>query len=261
MFEKVNYSEVFSLKGSVVYIIGGKGLIGKEITKAISSNNANTIVLDIENDNSNGLDNIVNLNFDCSKLEDIENNFKSIIEDFGCPDIYINCSYPRTEDWSKNTFSDISLQSFRQNIEMHLNSYAWLAKLVADAMVKNKIEGSIIQLGSIYGILGQDLTIYEGTEMKENMPYSIIKGGITNLTRQMASFYGKNGIRVNTVSPGGVYDGTQPQKFVKQYSNKVPLGRLADPSEIASAVLFLASEASSYITGTNLIVDGGWSII
>ena len=97
--------------------------------------------------------------------------------------------------------------------------------------------------------------------MKENMPYSIIKGGITNLTRQMASYYGRHGIRINTIAPGGGADLTQNQTFVKRYSKKVPLGRLGEASEIASAALFLASAASSYITGTTLVVDGGWSIV
>ena len=261
MSKKINYSDILSLKQSIVYIVGGKGLIGKEITRAISSNDAKTIVLDINNKGSKQFGNIININFDSSNLEDIEDKFNSIIKEFGCPDVYINCSYPKTSDWRKNTFSDVSLKSYRQNIEIHLNSYSWLARLAAEAMVRSCVEGSIVQLGSIYGILGQDLTVYEGTKMKENISYSIIKGGITNLTRQMASYYGKKGIRVNTVSPGGVYDVSQSKKFIKQYSNKVPLGRLADPSEIASAVLFLASNASSYITGSNLIIDGGWSII
>ena len=91
-----------------------------------------------------------------------------------------------------------------KNIEIHMNSYAWLAKIVAEKMIKNKIKGSIINLNSIYGLLGQDLSIYEKTSMKENMPYSMIKGGLVNLTRQMASYYGKFGIRINGVCSGGL---------------------------------------------------------
>jgi NAD(P)-dependent dehydrogenase (short-subunit alcohol dehydrogenase family) len=154
-----------------------------------------------------------------------------------------------------------------KNILMHLNSYAWFARLIAEKMKKDKIKGSIIQLGSIYGLLGQDLSIYKNTTMNENMTYSIIKGGITNLTKQMASYYGKSGIRINTLCPGGLLGHVQgssqlqEKSFIKNYSKKVPIGRLGLPTEIAFPALFLASEASSYITGTTLIVDGGWTSI
>ena len=97
--------------------------------------------------------------------------------------------------------------------------------------------------------------------MQENMTYSIIKGGIVNLTKQMASYYGKTGIRVNALCPGGVIDEGQNKKFVENYTKKVPLKRLAQPEEIANAALFLASDASSYITGISLLVDGGWTSI
>ena len=149
-------------------------------------------------------------------------------------------------------------------MDIHLNSYAWLGRLAAEAMVKKGNDGSIIQLGSTYGIVGQDLTIYQGTDMHENMTYAAIKGGITNLTRQMAAYYGKFNIRVNTLCPGGLKGhiagkrDKQNPVFVKQYSKKTPLNRLGLPEEIASTALFLASDASSYITGSTFMVDGGW---
>jgi NAD(P)-dependent dehydrogenase (short-subunit alcohol dehydrogenase family) len=134
-------------------------------------------------------------------------------------------------------------------------------------MIKNENGGSIIQLGSIYGILGQDLTVYESTEMHENMTYAAIKGGITNLTRLMASYYGQFNIRVNTLVPGGLSghvagkNDIQNPVFVKQYSQKTPLKRLGRAEEIASAALFLAADAASYVTGTTLMVDGGWTAV
>ena len=161
----------------------------------------------------------------------------------------------------------MTLKSFRENVDIHMNSYAWLARLAAESMIKNENGGSIIQLGSIYGILGQDLTVYEGTEMHENMTYAAIKGGITNLTRQMASYYGQFEIRVNNLSPGGLLghvagkSDTQNPNFVKQYSKKTPIRRLGKAEEVASTALFLASEASSYITGATIMVDGGWTAI
>src|SRR5690606_18470471 len=102
--------------------------------------------------------------------------------------------------------------------------------------------------------------IYEGTDLNPPAAYSAIKGGITNFTRFLASKYGKNGIRVNTVSPGGIFD-NQPIKFVKAYEKKVPLKRMGNPDDIAPSVSFLLSNQSNYITGHNLIIDGGWTSI
>ena len=122
-------------------------------------------------------------------------------------------------------------------------------------------------MGSIYGIQAQDKTVYEGTKMKENMTYSVIKGGLTNFTRQMASFYGEFNLRINTLVPGSLEghvagrSSEQDIKFINNFSKRVPLRRLGKPSEVASVAAFLASDASAYITGATILVDGGWSII
>ena len=104
-----------------------------------------------------------------------------------------------------NNFEDITLSSFGKNMDLHLSSYAWLSNIVAKKMAEAK-KGSIILLSSIYGLRGQDMSIYEGTEMKENMSYSIIKGVISNLVKQMAFYFGKYGVRINAVCPGGFED-------------------------------------------------------
>ena len=205
--------------------------------------------------------------FDCTKKSNIKKNLQSIFKNRNFPETLINCSYPRTKDWDQCSFDKINLKRMTKNIEIHMNSYAWLSKIVADKMVKNKIKGSIINLNSIYGLLGQDLNIYYKTQMKENMPYSMIKGGLVNLTRQMASYYGRYGIRINSICSGGLKGHVagklryQQKQFVKNYENKVPLKRLGDPDEVANVITFIASDASSYITGSNILVDGGWTTI
>ena len=205
--------------------------------------------------------------FDCSNLKNLEKNFIKILKKNGCPDIFINCSYPKTDDWKDCSFDEITLKRMSKNIAINMNSYAWLSRLVAQKMIKDKIKGSIINMNSIYGLLGQDLSIYDKTSMKESMPYSIIKGGLTNLTRQMASYYGRFGIRVNSICSGGLKghvpgaSNFQEKQFIKNYEKKVPLKRLGLPEEIANVITFVASDASSYITGSNIVVDGGWTII
>ena len=134
-------------------------------------------------------------------------------------------------------------------------------------MKREKVNGSIIMLSSIYGVIGQNPEIYKNTSMKENMNYSIIKGGINNLTKQLAAYYGSSGIRVNSICSGGIIGHIkglkkkQDKTFLKNYSKNCPLKRLGRPDEVASSVLFLASNASSYITGTSFLVDGGWTAI
>ena len=268
-----NYIQKFQLDGKIAYVVGGAGHIGKEVVKAFASAGAEIIILDKKNDKNlikevNDNNCVANfIEFDCCDLSLMEIRLKEVIDQYCTPDIFINCSYPRTKDWGENNFSNINLESFKKNIDYHLNSFSWLAKIVADEMVKNKIKGNIIQLGSIYGIIGQNLELYHGTKMSENMTYSVIKGGITNLTRQLASYYGQFNIRVNTLSPGGLEgmdsgkEAKQDETFKKRYSSKTPLNRLGTATEVASVALFLASDASSYISGANLIVDGGYSII
>ena len=164
-------------------------MIGSKIAKNILSIGGNVLILDIKKNKD--LKNIKYIKFNCEKLNSSEKIIKKIIKEYGCPDVFINCSYPRTKDWNQCSFKKINLKRMSKNIEIHMNSFAWISKIMADEMVKRKVKGSIVNLNSIYGLLGQDLNIYEKTSMTENMPYSIIKGGINNLTRQMASFYGQ----------------------------------------------------------------------
>ena len=270
-----NYLNKFSLKNKTAFVVGGLGLIGAEISRALISAGAKVVMLDINEDKGKALENenqdksnrLIFRTFDCSVVDQLDNNFSILIDEYGCMDIFINCSYPRTKDWGNSSFKDIKLETFQKNIVIHMNSYAWLARLAAEAMVKAGNDGSIIQLGSIYGLLAQDLSIYNNTKMHENMTYATIKGGIINLTRQMASYYGQYNIRVNTLCPGGLKghsagkSDTQDPVFIKNYSKKVPLKRLGYAEEIVPMALFLASEASSYITGATVMVDGGWTIV
>ena len=258
----IDYLKKFSNKGKTTFIVGGSGLIGSHIVQAICQSGSRVVNIDIKNLGFKEYSGNYNyINFNVSKFSDYKKFFLRITKKFGVPDIFINCSYPKTKYWQNNSFKKINFESYKKNIEIHLNSYVWLAKYVADIMVQNGTSGSIIQLGSIYGNFAQDENIYSNTKMDFNMTYSIIKGGIHNFTRQMSAYYGKYNIRVNTLCPGGVEDIKQDKIFVKNYKKKVPLKRLCKSSEVASVALFLSSEASSYITGSTILVDGGFTVI
>ena len=122
-------------------------------------------------------------------------------------------------------------------------------------------------MSSIYGFLGQDLDLYKGSNMNENVAYSVIKSGVINLVKQMSSYYAKHKIRINCVSPGGLYGhikgkkNQQSKKFIKRYSKKTPLLRLGEANEVAKLILFLTTKNASYITGSNIIIDGGISVV
>lgn len=256
-----SYLDLFSLRGKTVFVVGGLGLIGTEITKSLMDAGAKVVVLDI--DKSTG-EKIVRKNkvdfieFDITDLTGMERNITTLYKKYKRIDVWINSAYPRTKDWGSRP-EDITIKSWQENIDMHLNGYSWASRIVCLLMKKQK-RGSLVNISSIYGVVGNDFTLYEGTKLTSPMAYSAIKGGIVNLDRYLASYFGRFNIRVNTVCPGGVFD-NQNKLFVKKYSERVLLKRMCKPSDVASAVLFLASDASSYITGITLMVDGGWTAI
>ena len=255
----------YNFKNKLIYIFGGSGLIGNEVSSTLSNLGAKIINLDIKK-NKTKKKNIVFYNFDCKKYDE---NFKIklLIKKFGCPDILINCSYARTDDWTKNNFADCKLSSFKKNIDYQLNFICWSSHIIANEMKKRKINGKIILLNSIYGIRGQDLNIYKGSTMRENMTYSIAKGGITNFVRQMCSYYAKYNLHINSVISGGLKGHTagssknQNKKFLKNYSVKCPMKRLGKVEEVSNLIVYLSSNASNYINGSNIVIDGGMTSI
>lgn len=243
-------------------VVGGSGLIGNHVLEKFLNNDYEIINLDINKQKIQS-NKISYIKFDISD----SNKFKKILSKIKKLDAYVNTSYPIFKTWTKCDANQITEKYFFENLNIHLKSYIWFTKLVADKMKKNK-SGNIILMNSIYGILGQDINLYKNTNIKENLVYPVIKGSITNCVKQFASIYSPFGIRINSVLSGGVNGHNHatgstklPKLFKKNYSSKVLLRRMANPEEIASAVYFLASNESSYITGTNLLVDGGYSSI
>lgn len=239
----------------VAVVCGGLGLIGKEVVNALSQAGARVYVLDVGiNENKENTTAIKYIKFDVTNDEKYDQAFESVIDEAGKIDIFVNLAYPRTEDWSA-ILEDVKNRSWKKNIDMQLNSCCLLTRKVAEMMKKEGIKGSIINFGSIYGVVAPDFEIYP-KGMTSPGAYSAIKGGILSFSRYAASYYGKHGIRINCICPGGIFD-HQNQTFVKNYERRTCLKRMGKPEEVAAATLFLASDAASYITGTAFMVDGG----
>lgn len=243
------------LTNKIILLTGGNGLLGKSIQQNLLLQGATVINADIQAADSEDL---TSLNCDITNEESVKRIVGLILGRYGRIDGLINNAYPRTKDWGLK-FEDIPFSSWQKNIDSQLNSAFLLSQAVLVSMKENK-SGSIVNIGSIYGVVGPDFSVYEGTEMTMPAAYSAIKGGLINLTRYLASYYGPYQIRVNCISPGGVFD-NQPEKFVQNYIRKVPMRRMADAIDIAPSVSFLLSDESSYITGQNLVIDGGWTCI
>lgn len=245
---------MFSIKDKVIVVTGGNGLLGKQMVSIFRNQGAIVIAADIYFDEK-GEDDFI---LDITDENSVKNGVAAIITKYKRIDGWINNAYPRTNDWGAK-FEKIPIESWRKNVDMHLNGYFLCCQVVLEEM-KNQGFGSLINMSSIYGVVGPDFTVYEGTEMTMPAAYAAIKGGLTNLSRYLASYYGSYQIRVNTVSPGGIFD-NQPDSFVQNYNNKVPLKRMGCPKDIVSAVYYLLTDEASYVTGHNLVIDGGWSAI
>lgn len=244
-----------SLKQKVIVVTGGNGLIGKEIIKFLEMYQSIVINADISFNNVELKNN--NIKCDVTSIKSVRDLIDQVVNQFGKIDGWVNNAYPRTSDWGTE-FEQIREKSWRKNIDDQLNSLFLTCQEVIKTM-KSQENGSIVNLASIYGIVGPDFDIYTSTQMTMPAAYSAIKGGTINFSRYLASLYGPLGIRVNCVSPGGVFD-NQDSIFVKQYSERTPLKRMGLSHEIAPSVAFLLSDYSSYITGHNLVVDGGWTV-
>ena len=241
----------------VMVVTGGSGLIGKAILDNLKSNGAITINAEIKDARSCEATHEY-VACDVTSQESVKYAINQVISKYGRIDGWVNNAYPRTSDWG-NKFEDVLPESWRSNVDFQLNSVFICSQEVLRVM-KNQSYGAIVNIASVYGVVGPDFSIYSGTQMTMPAAYSAIKGGVINFSRYLASYYGPYGIRINCVSPGGIFD-NQNTVFVSNYENKVPMQRMGCPEDIAPSVSFLLSDEASYITGQNLIIDGGWTVI
>lgn len=254
---------LFSLQDRVCVVTGGSGLLGRAIISSLVSVGATVINLDrippgTPLQDATPAATSFFISCDLTNEADVQRTIQEILQQFGAIDVLINNAYPRNVSYGA-TYEHVTYNNFIENMEKQIGCYFLISQLASTSMIQRK-RGSIINIASIYGFAAPRFALYAGTDMTSPVEYAAAKGAILNLTTYLASYLGAHDIRVNAVSPGGIYN-NQPTTFVEKYSEKVLLGhRMATPEDITGAVVFLASPASAYITGQNIVVDGGWSL-
>jgi NAD(P)-dependent dehydrogenase (short-subunit alcohol dehydrogenase family) len=254
----MHVKDLLSLKDKVILITGGEGLYGSRILEGLLEADGIVITASPFVDNaqkvadefkSKGLNAHVKY-VDQTDHESIITLKKEIQKEFGGLDVFINNAVARP----MKRYVD-SLECWKASMDVNASGMFDIVREMAD-LIYQKGGGSIVNMGSMQGMFGPDFSLYEGTEMDSPPDYHFHKGGIIALTKYLARKLGPKGIRVNCISPGGLYSG-QNKIFVEKYNKKVPLGRMAGQDDIKGVVVFLASSASAYITGENILMDGG----
>lgn len=265
---------LFDLRGKTALVTGGLGLIGRECCAALAAYGADVAVVDLTREEVRAFAERLSGRFrtrcigiaaDISDPESVGRMVDQAVAALGRIDILLNNAATKSED--RNAFfadvEEYSLTQWKKIMSVNLDGMFLVSRAVGKQMKKQRTGGSIIQTSSIYGIVAPDPSLYQGAAnegIRMNTPavYSASKAGIHGLTRYLAVYWAKHGIRVNTLVPGGIED-RQNETFKKEYSRRTPMGRMGKAREMTGPVLFLASGASSYMTGQTLIVDGGWS--
>lgn len=257
----------FSLKGKTALITAGAGpLFGSSLTEALAEAGATVITasrsLERNQAYADGLRakgyDAHGLEFELGNPDSTRALHDELIGRFGRLDILVNSALSR-DAYGGGGLDTQTFDRWQQSGTGDLAGLFHICQLFLPDMVRQK-RGSIINISSIYGVVSNDPTLYEGTDMKQPPNYTFVKAGMINFTRYLACFYGKHGVRANCISPGGYFD-NQPEPFVTNYNKRCPVGRMLGNEDIKGAVVFLASDASEYVTGHNLMVDGGWTAL
>lgn len=266
--------DLFDLTGKVALVTGAAGIQGARITRGLAGFGAKVVCADIDGaaaetlardiESEYGAD-ALGIDCDVASPEQVTSMVAAACDAFGGIDILHNNAAGKTSNVADffTPAEDLKFSIWREIMSVNLDGLFLVAQAVGKSMIERGAGGSIIQTSSTYGLVGPDPRIYEGSEYlghQINTPpvYAASKAAVVGLTKYLATYWAPFGIRVNTLVPGGIESG-QNETFKANYSARTPLGRMAHRDEMVGAVVYLASDASSYMTGQELIVDGGWT--
>ena len=266
--------ELFDLTSRVAVVTGGAGFLGQQFSEALSEAGANVVVADINQTSADEIANILNqkqgsavgIGVDVTDPASVQGLMDQTLEKFNRLDILVNSAAldPKFDNQGQSqhvtSFEDFPLSAWNDALEVNLTGM-FLACQSAVRVMNKTGKGTLINICSTYGISGPDQRLYESLgepRLYKPVCYSVSKAGVLGLTRYIATYYEGTEIRCNALTPGGVERDHDPA-FKEAYGSRTVLGRMAYPHEMKGAIVFLASDASSYMTGSNLVVDGGWT--
>ncbi len=264
-----------ALRDRVAIVTGSAGLLGRQHCLALAQAGAHVVVTDLDAGACSKVADELQADCDVRALavsaditqpSDLIALRERVLETFGRVDVLVNNAALNDKVEGREAslpvpFEQFPLAQWRRALDVNLTGTFLCCQIFGEQMAKTR-RGSVVNVASTYGIVGPDQRIYRDDQGKQTLfkspAYSATKAAIIGLTKYLAAYFGPSGVRVNALSPGGVKT-TQDEYFITNYSERTPLGRMANPEDYRGAIVYLASDASSYVTGTNLVVDGGWT--
>jgi NAD(P)-dependent dehydrogenase (short-subunit alcohol dehydrogenase family) len=258
---------MINLDKKVIVVTGGAGLIGREFVRAITMAGGTALIAELDDKAASlakdavekevpGADVHIVL-MDITSKESVVSAIQAISVKFGRIDALVNNAYPRNSNYGRK-LEDVEYADFCSNVGMHLGGYFLVSQQFLEYF-KKQGSGNIVNMSSIYGVMAPRFEIYEDTSMTMPVEYAAIKSAIIHLSRYFAKYYKGNNIRVNCISPGGVFN-NQPREFVDKYNSYSMSKGMLNNSDLSGTLLYLLSDLSQYVTGQNIIVDDGWSL-
>lgn len=269
---EISYKPLFELAGKTAIVTGGSGILGRHFCAGLAESGAAVAVVDIQEDAARKLAADLSnrygtktLGFGCdvSDPKSVREMVERVVAEFGEINILHNNAAGKSDDLDAffAPFEEYTLDQWRKIMAVNVDGMFLVAQAVGKQMVVQGRGGSIIQTASIYGVMAPDQRIYEGSfylgrQINTPAVYTVSKSAVIGLTKYLATYWADKGIRVNTIAPGGTESG-QNEEFNRRYSARIPMNRMAQAYEMVGALLYLASDASSYVTGQTVLIDGG----
>ena len=275
-------NKLFNLKDKTVILTGSAGRLGSQFAHVLTDAGANVVLVDIDEQKNSELEKSIIEKYwsddnhshpflttnpmlsttDITNESEVKKMVEATLKKYGKIDVLVNNAHfvPREHPKRDAPFEEYPLELWDNATRINTRSLFLCCQEVGRAMRKQSTNGVIVNISSIYGMRGSDQRIYGKSRVNSPPYYALTKGGMINFTRYLAAYWNRKNIRVNTLTLGGVIDAKlHDDEFIKKYSEKTMIGRMANTDDYNGALLFLCSDASAYMTGSNLIIDGGWS--